>query len=447
MKKSLLLLLSSLFILSVNAQQLVRKGSLGAIIQPNESGKGILLQKVLEGSTAAQVGLVDGDILLKVNGQAFNETQKLVALTQTWRQNDQLEVKVSRAGEVMDLSGMVKGKPMETSPFGEVVYGEIPFQGGLLRSILSLPKGIEKPPVLFYIQGYPCASIDYYHSPKNPQQQLTAGLLQEGIAVFKIEKPGMGDSENEVHCLDAGFEYELAAFETALKHLKRLKSIDSDQIFLFGHSLGGTTAPLIAAKTPVKGIISFGAGISKSWYEYMIDIIRDQQAIFGDDYEKIEKDYRLRQPLLYDYMVNKLTPQELEQNPAYKNHLSDGLPLRDGDLMIDRYYTFWQEINEVNFPKAWKAANTQVMAIHGEFDIHAINPNWAKRTADMVNSYHPGKGEWMVLPKTEHGFAYIESMEAYLDLREKGQYNSAFFVENFNPKLVEVVKDFIQDKG
>jgi hypothetical protein len=45
----------------------------------------------------------------------------------------------------------------------------------------------------------------------------------------------------------------------------------------------------------------------------------------------------------------------------------------------------------------------------------------------------------LLLPKTEHGFAKVPSMEAYLQLRNTGQYNRDYLGENFNPALPEKV--------
>ena len=429
----------------LTAQTLERKGSLGVRIGPTEDGVGILAQMALAGGTAAQIGVQDGDIILSVNGQAMNDVQTLVAETSTWRAGSDVRIKVKRAGKELTLKGKVEGKPLETSRFGSVQYGSVAYDGGLLRSILHLPKGNNKAPVVFFLQGFSCSSIDYYYADDDPVKRLTDGWMENGFAVYRVEKPGIGDCQNLPNCVDIGFHYEVAAFAEALKQLKTIDGIDPDQIFLFGHSLGGVTAPLIAAEVPVKGIINYGS-VATTWYEYLIKVLREQEIITGTDYVSVEENVRAREPLLHDYMIKKMSPQELEKNPAYKDLMPTGLPLRDGDLMVGRHYSFMQEINETNITAAFQKANCHVLAIHGEFDIHAVDYEWAETTAAMVNSFYPGKGSWKILDSTEHAFASVPSMEKYIAMRQDGSFNGEYMRKNFNPAIVTETVNWMKSK-
>ena len=56
---------------------------------------------------------------------------------------------------------------------------------------------------------------------------------------------------------------------SGLNYSLKMPEIDSENIFLFGHSLGGVTAPLIAAEVPVRGIINYGS-VATTWYEYLL---------------------------------------------------------------------------------------------------------------------------------------------------------------------------------
>ncbi len=424
-------------------QSLERKGSLGAQIGLTEDGQAILINRVLDNSTAAAIGLKANDILKTVNGTSYTTLPDLVGHTTTWRAGQKIQMEVLRDGTTTALNGLVKGKPFETSEHGEVIYGAVPFEGGLLRSILELPHAVKNPPVLFFLQGFGCSSIDAYANPLGPVKQLVEGLVAQGIAVFRVEKPGLGDSKDTPDCAEIGYHLEVDAFTKSLKTLKSTEGIDADKIYLFGHSLGGVTAPLLAERIPVKGIVNYGS-VATTWYEYLLKVLREQEVMQGTDLERIEEVVRLREPILHDYLVKKMTPEQLMANPAYRDHLSTGLPLLQNGQTLGRHYTFMQEINETNITKAFKRANTYFLGIHGEFDLHAIDEEWAEDVAELVNYYHPGKGEWMVLPGTEHGFSKVASMAENVRLRQAGLMNMNYMSKNFNPELVEVVANWIQ---
>ncbi len=441
--------LLSLFILMIFStinllgQTLERAGSLGAHLAMAEDSSGVLINKIVPKSTSESIGLKAGDIILTINSTEIKNTNEVVLMTKSWKANQDLNLLVNRSGKEVKLKGKIKGKPMETSAFGEVTYGAVSFDKGTLRSILITPKNIKKAPVIFFLQGFSCGSIDYYYNQESVTKQLVEGWVEEGFAVYRVEKPGLGDCINLPDCADIGYNYEVEAFQAALAHLKKTPSIDPDQVFLFGHSLGGVTAPLLAAKDQVKGIINYGS-VSTSWYEYLLKILRKQDVMTGSDYATAEENVRKRGALLYEYLVEKKTPQELEKNPAYKEMMGNGLPVRDGNKMLFRDFKFMQEVNDANVIQAFKEANCYVLALHGEFDLHAIDAEWAEHTAKVVNSFHPGKGTWKIVPGTEHGFASVPSMEEYIKMRQDGIFNGKYMDDHFNPEVTKAVVDWIR---
>lgn len=442
--RSLLSFLCFLFIPNFCfAQELPRKGSLGAAARNVETGSYIEISQVLSGSTAESVGIQQGDKLLSVNGRAFSQTSDLIAYTSTWRAGEELRATIRREDQKLTLSGTVKGKPLETSPHGEVIYGAVPFREGKLRSILELPRGVDRPPVLFFLQGFSCSSIDYYYDDQAPVKQLTEGLVEQGIAVFRVEKPGMGDCIGLPPCEEIGYQFEVEAFTAALRMLKEMEAVDTDNIYLFGHSLGGVTAPLLAEQVPVKGIINYGS-VATSWYEYLLKVLREQEVIMGRDYETVERNVRIREPILHDFLVEKKTPKELAANPDYAPYLSNGLPALEGNYTLGRHYTFMPEINDVNLTRALKNADCRLLAIHGEYDIHAVDAEWAETQAAIVNAYRPGQGEWVILEGTEHGFATVPSMDEHIRLRNQGALDLDYMSEHYNPALTRLVAEWIE---
>lgn len=425
----------------LNAQELARKGTFGIQMEAVKDGEGIQILKVFDNTTASALQLEEKDILLSINGKTYSDVMDLVATIGDWRVNAPVAVKVKRGEKIHTFEAKVVGKPLETSEFAEVIYGSVAYDGGKLRSILELPNGEKNPPVVLFLPGIGCGSLDYYYNPNAPVKLLVESLVEEGIAVMRVEKPGMGDSEGTQGCLEMDFDYEVAAFDAALTQLKERTDINTDQIFLYGHSLGTISAPLIASKNEVAGIIAWG-GLASTWYEYSLKLNRDQRYLFGDDYLEVEADLRKMTPFLHDFYIHKKTPKELAQIPEYREQSEYYF---QGDLVHGlQHYTFLQDVNDVDLLTAYKEANCPILAIAGEHDIHTIDTDWAKTLSDVVNFYRPDQGEYIHIPKTTHHYHTVPSIEVYNELRKTGKMNSAYMAEHFNEDVPFVVQRWIK---
>ncbi|MEM6772959.1 MAG: PDZ domain-containing protein, partial [Bacteroidota bacterium] len=257
----ILFLLPCLCPQDTHAQGLARRGGFGVQMQANAKGKGIEVLKVYGNTTASAMGLLEGDILLSINNQACNDVSELVTTIGTWRAGDEIRVSVNRKGKEIKAFAKVVGKPFETSDYGTLSYGSVDYAGGKLRTILSTPNNVDNPPVLFFIQGIGCASIEFPFGSNSTVKLLIEAFLKQGVAVFRIEKPGMGDSFGAIDCREMDYPHEVGAFAAGLKQLKSIPGFDAGNIYLFGESLGAITAPLLAGKSQVAGIIAWG-GIS-----------------------------------------------------------------------------------------------------------------------------------------------------------------------------------------
>lgn len=130
-----------------------------------------------------------------------------------------------------------------------------------LPGMLTLPKGIQKPPVVILIQG--SGSSDMNESlgtaPNRPFEDIAHGLAAQGVATLRYNKrtyqyPAGGGDTIQYEMLD-----DAAA---AVKLLGSDSRVDANRIYLLGHSLGGMMAPKIAADNPqIKGFISMAGSL------------------------------------------------------------------------------------------------------------------------------------------------------------------------------------------
>lgn len=438
----LLSILTCLFVTQLAAAEtLTRRGSLGVRMNPPPEevvdAEGAHVSEVIAGTTAERIGLEAGDFITRIGDEPVTSTQDVAGAVSGWRAGDRAHVVVIRGGKELTLTGEIAPRPQETSDECRIEYGSVPFDGGQLRTITYLPKEEGVYPTVYMIQGYTCGSIDLYYWRDSPQRQLSLGLVRAGYAVFHVEKPFVGDSEGPADCFDIDYDYEMRAFDEVYVALKEYDWVDRENIFLFGHSLGGIAAPILGAEHHPRGIAVYGT-VAKSWYEYLVDLYRVQESYFGTDYETIETQARASIGVLYEFLINKRNPADFADDPRFAKAFEDDILGWDAanETVLNRHYTFWQGLQDRDLTRAWKEAGCATLAMHGECDIQALNAEGAETIANIVNQYHPGKGRFVLLEGTDHGFAKVPPMREYAQMRRDGLYNGRYLSENFNPQVV-----------
>ncbi len=435
----ILLIILQLISFQTNAQELKRNVFLGArlmdlsaVEQDLGTNSGIYLSEILPDASFGMMNIPAQTVLKSINNKSIVSLSDLGNVLHGIKEGDDLSVEIWENKDNKIYHGKAVGKKKEIHPNAVVEYGVVKYEGNKLRSLLYLPKGVGQPPVVFFIQGYTCQSIEMRND--NPAKQLIDGWVDAGYAVFLVEKPGMGDSESDIPCMDIDFDQELHAFSKAYKELIRNRSINSKQIFLFGHSMGGIIAPLLAHSHSPAGIMVFGI-VGKNWYDYMQDIYIEQPLIFGSSKDQIEENKKYYLPFVKDLLVNKKSNVELLENPIYGKRLEeDGIAqnLKDG-YYIMRHYRYWQTLADKDVPKAWSKVKSPVYVLHGEYDIQAIDPKYGEMISINVND-SGGKAQFELFPKTEHAFLKFESKEELLDIMNTGGY-SATFKTHFNKDI------------
>ncbi|MFK7925225.1 MAG: PDZ domain-containing protein [Bacteroidia bacterium] len=435
----------------LTAQHLRRQGMLG--IQPQaldavsaaelgfDGEQGVLVVQVIPNTTASEIGLQSNDILLSLNEQSTPDNAALFAALQNVRAGDKIRVEAFRDGKTKKLSGKMMARPMEESPNAEVRYDEVAFMGGHLRAYVTKPKGKGPFPTIYFIQGYPCQTVELLN-PIHPYKKMIDGLVGKGYAVFRIEKPGMGDSEGTPDCMDIDFEVELNGFRKGYEHLLTYEFVDQERISIFGHSLGGLTAPLLAKEYKPANVIVYGV-VLKNWEDYIVDMIRDQSVVFGLDYAQIEQDIIDLKPVMYSLYHEGKSPALLAEDPAYKTLLERHLEYREGDIYINRHYRFWADLNQRNITEAWKETEARVLAMYGEADIEALSAEGAESIARVVNHYHPGQGTYKYVSETDHSFIKVGDIPTGWEIRQSGQYGS-YLQSSFNTELIDEIDEWLK---
>lgn len=436
-----------------NGQTLPRKGWLGVSAQPPDEakakasslkiGEGLNVLVVSPNGTFDQIGIKVGDVILSINQKAINSPAELIAMAQSLSEGNSIEVNLVSNGEKVTKKGAVKGRLKETSDNAEVNYDAVEMSLGTLRTITYIPKNrTGKVPAVFYIQGLPCQSQEL--TPQDPRKQAFEDWVKAGFAVFRVERPNLGDSLTSKDCRDINFDEEIAVNNAGYKKLLSYDFIDTDNIFFFGHSMGGWTAPFIAQMKQPKGIIVYGTGVV-SWFEYFINLYRIQSTYGGNSHVAAEQETRKMIPMLYEWLEVGKSAEEMRKNPALKP-IIDQPGMFEGEYFqgkaAGRSARFFYTMSKQNLAEAWSKTTCKVLAMYGEFDVQALNGRDAEIIAEIVNQSHPGNGEYKLLPKTEHIFAKVDSYKQTAELYGTGKFFQ-YASQNYNPEVGRVTNNWM----
>ena len=114
-----------------------------------------------------------------------------------------------------------------------------------LSGTLTLPNGIEKPPVVVLISGSGPQDRNEELLNHRPFLIIADYLSRNGIAVLRYDDRGVGQSEGTFKgATTLDFASDAAA---AVTYLKTRSDVAKDKIGLAGHSEGGLIAPIVAS--------------------------------------------------------------------------------------------------------------------------------------------------------------------------------------------------------
>ena len=132
-----------------------------------------------------------------------------------------------------------------------------------LPAMLTIPKDSVKVPIVIFVHGSGPADMDESVGAQKPFKDIAGGLGSKGIATLRYVKRTVlygNEFGKEFTTKEEVTDDALAMIEFA----KTIPEVDPQQIYIFGHSLGGMLAPRIATLSPdLKGIILAAAPAKK----------------------------------------------------------------------------------------------------------------------------------------------------------------------------------------
>jgi|688.fasta_scaffold121585_2 photosystem II stability/assembly factor-like uncharacterized protein/dienelactone hydrolase len=409
-----LIYLCFLFFISVNGySQLQRKVQFGARVEyVTENGtSGCKVLQVARGTSVA-LKLQEKDLIVKIGNSTFASTAEFNQQFLTYSPNQEVQLTVLRGKNKLVLKAKAVARPYETDDNATVIYDEAPYKGGQLRVIINKPIKENKMPAMLFIPGYTCSSIDDL-SNNHPYKRIVDAYVDAGYVTLRIEKSGLGDSKNTPPCESCDLLDEIENFEVGLKKLKSLPYVDSNQIIIVGHSMGGIVAPAISAKNKVAGVVVYGT-TAKSWFEYQIEMYRVQNALAGMNPIEVEQSVIAQYDLNYRYFVKKEKLEDIAKDTKADSILRTSWEYDGKGKIYSRNAEYWRQIQDYPHLENWKNTKAKVLVQFGESDFQAFSRADHQQIVNTVNYFNPGNATLMTYPSTDHFFAKSgTSQEAY----------------------------------
>ena len=224
-----------------------------------------------------------------------------------------------------------------------------------LNGILTLPDEINNPvPAIVLVHGSGPSNMDEKVGKLTPFKDLAEGLANRGIAVIRYDKRTYAHKKQFISKPDISVKEETIEDAILATELLRNDSrIDSDKIFVLGHSMGGMLAPRIDAEGGnYKGLILL-AGSPRKLEEILIDQNKDVLNNVNKLLQWIIKKQIKKLSQKFDTMYN-LTDEE-----AKKTSLMFGTPIK-------LYY--FKEMGEHQSINYLKELNKPMLIMQGDKD-------------------------------------------------------------------------------
>lgn len=142
-----------------------------------------------------------------------------------------------------------------------------------LPGIFTRPKGEGPFPVVVLVHGSGPMDKDETVGPNKPFRDLARNLASLGIATLRYDKRTLVyGAMSAPSPADVTLEEEtLLDALSAVEQVRRHASVDSARVYLLGHSLGGMSAPLVAARSPHLAGIVIMAGNARPLQDLIVE--------------------------------------------------------------------------------------------------------------------------------------------------------------------------------
>jgi hypothetical protein len=366
------------------------------------SPAGAAVLGVIAGSAAAGAGIQPGDIVVRIDRDTVRSVPEALSLLRPLTGSRRITVTLLRSRERLAIEVPLRERPKESSNEFTIDYRSVVARGGRHRVLIAHPNDGRPHPAVLLIGGIGCYSID---APSGPlaYRDLAYHLTRRGYTTVRVEKLGIGDSDG-ASCLGPDLETEIDGYRQALIAMKTYPSVDSSRVFLFGHSIGGLEAPLLAGEGPplprIRGVAVLStAGVS--WYEYELANLRRQLELQDFPPDSIEAFVRAKTICGYHFLVEKQSHDTVVSHDSACARLL-GYPASDA---------YMHSVADLAPSLLWKKVTASALIMYGSSDFVTSRVEHLQLT-DYINAMHPGGARYADIAETDHYISHQASPKA-----------------------------------
>jgi pimeloyl-ACP methyl ester carboxylesterase len=280
-------------------------------------------------------------------------------------------------------------------------------------------------PLVYLVPGASWLSEEHPTTPSDTTCRLIAVLSSGGFATLRLERSGVGDSEGPP-CIELDLDTELAYFRAGLLAGAQHARVDSRRVFLYGRSLGGMLAALLARDLEPRGVAVWGTSAAP-WHDALLRSTLRQLRLRGTAASDLRVLAHRIGELQRLVCIEGLTPAQVyTRRPELALVLADSYHEHYAHGRTCRYL---QQLQRADLAGAFRQIEAPVFAGHGGCD-------WLSELVDTQQIAAVSRhGEWLELPQLDHFMCARAGLQQACD---------APFDGDFSPLAAEALVGFLR---
>jgi dienelactone hydrolase len=271
---------------------------------------------------------------------------------------------------------------------------------------LTIPKDTGPFPGLILVHGSGPNDRDQTIGPNKTFRDLAWGLATNGIAVLRYDKRTFTHGKEFTPEILEKLTVKEEVIDDALLAVQLMlqkKEVNSEQIFLLGHSLGATIAPRIAQQTDKLAGIIIMAGITRLLEDTIVEQFTYLYSLDGE-----------------------ITPQQKEELEALKLKVENVKNLEKSDVSANDLPlgippAYWKDLTENNQVIIAESLKIPILILQGGRDYQVLESEDFKEWKNALNSHD--NVQFKLFPQLNHLFVAGEGKSTPQEYMNEGHVN------------------------